>query len=66
MHRIQFNLIAEIIANIITAEELGGSARDSKKMIVKQLAMTNANFDGERFWRAVEAKALENRAITKE
>lgn len=66
MHRKQFNIIAEIIANIITAEELGGSARDTKKMVLSELAMTNANFDGERFWRAVEQKVLENRAITKE
>ena len=66
MTRKHFELIAEIIANIITAEELGGGARDSKKMVLSELAMTNANFDGERFWRAVEKKVLENRAITKE
>lgn len=66
MTRKHFELIAEIIANIITAEELGGNARDSKKMVLSELAMTNANFNGERFWRAVEQKVLENRAITKE
>ena len=64
MTRKHFNLIAEMIANIITAEEIGGSARDSKKAITEALASTNANFNATRFWEAVERKVLENRAIT--
>lgn len=64
MTRKDFNRIAEIIANIILSEEIGKTARDSKKMILNELAETNPRFNPERFWEYVEKKVLENRAIT--
>lgn len=64
MTRKDFNKIAEIVARIWLAEEIGHGVEEAKLAINDILQGTNPNYNAERFWRAVEKIHAEDLKIT--
>lgn len=67
MTRKDYQVIAEMLANIIFSQEYLGleDIWENKKMVDVYLKKTNPNYSSEKFWEAVNKNILELKGITK-
>lgn len=64
MTRKDFQVIAEILAQIAFSQEcLGATVEQNKGAIDEYLRATNPNYNSGKFWQAVEKAKLENKGI---
>ena len=65
MTRKDFQVVAEILAQVSWAQEcLGASVEDNRGAIDTYLEKTNTNYNGTKFWEAVEKAKLELKGLT--